>query len=139
MIRVPALSSSGWTEDIASRVDKLFSYFLLSEASQSNIYAGHVTSLPAILQENPSSTTLLKTEVEDQFSRYMSRYFDRAEVTVRAEQNLETEGRGIDLRIEAEVEEDGKMYSVGRLISTVESSVMKIFDLNNGEELNVDE
>lgn len=133
-IPVPSLSSSGWVTEIAEKTDKLLSYFFVSEESQTNLYHGQITSLPALLQRYSRDEFELSANIQLQLTRYLERYYERADVSVRIRENDSASGdRGLDLEIDIIVTDQGRNYSVGRLVSTLNASIMKIADLNNRE------
>lgn len=132
-IRVPSLSPSGWTEDIAVRADKLLGYFLVSEESQSNMYRGEIASLPAIVKKNNSNKVGLRDEVEKRLGDMLERYFERATVEVNVTENNQEGKYGWNIEITANMVEGGVTYSLGRLVSTLNASVMKIVEINNGD------
>ena len=130
-IRLPTLSPIGWVEDTAIKADKLMGYFLVSEASQSNLYNKEVVSFPDILRKHQSERAPLQRAVEESLSVYFSRYFDGADAEVTVTDNTQEGKQGWDLNIDLTVIENGKSFNLGRLVSTLNASVMKIVDLNN--------
>lgn len=130
-VKVPTLSSSGWVSEIAEKADKLLSYFFVSEASQSNFYAGSITSLTALLQRYGNDEFELRSAVETSLMNYLQRYFESVDVTVTVRENTVEGRKGLDLEVDIVVYEQGKEYSLGRLVSTLNSSIMKIAELNN--------
>lgn len=131
VVKIPSLSSSGWTEEISEKADKLMGYFLISEASQTSLYRGNVTSLVSILRLNSDDEYSLRTDVRDSLEAFLRRYFEEVDVTVTITENMDTGKYGLDLEIEAIITEGGNRYSIGRLVSTVNASIMKIIDMNN--------
>jgi len=133
-IPLPTLSGSGWITEIAEKTDRLFAYFFVSEYSQTHLYKGNVTSLPFIVQQYGHDEFAIGPNLEKSLHLYLSRYYDdvRIEVTVTSNGELGEGSTELDIRVDAVLTEDGKQYSLGRLISTVDSKIMKIIKINNG-------
>lgn len=130
-IKVPTLSSSGWVGELAEKADKLLSYFFVSEASQTNLYAGRITSLPNLLKNNAHDDFDLRTAVQSALVTYLERHFDAVEVVVTTKENTLNGEKGLDLELDILVVQDGAQHSLGRLVSTLNSSIMKIMSINN--------
>ena len=133
--KIPTLSSSGWVGEVSEKADKAISYFFVSDASQSQLYAGNVSSLAYIVQQYGNDSITLVSEMQRRVQTYMSHLFDEAHVDVSALPiNAEADDGSINLRVVMTVKEDGKDYSVGRLIKTLKSKVQEIINLNNNGE-----
>lgn len=130
-IKVPTLSTSGWVSEIAEKADKLLSYFFVSEASQTNLYKGSITSLPEILKKHGNDEHDLRRVAQSTLQRYFALHFESAEVTVNTRPTTEEGQYGLELEIDVTVLEAGKQHSLGMLVSTLNSSIMKIANINN--------
>lgn len=130
--RLPSLSPSGWVEDVAVKADKVVSYFLVAEASQSNWFRHEIQSFVEILRANHTEEAKLGEGVRRGLDTLLRRYFDNVDVDVTITENgSDKDQYGWNVNIDAVVSQDGKNYSLGRLVSTVNASVMKITNLNN--------
>jgi hypothetical protein len=65
---------------------------------------------------------------------FLERYFDEVQldVTIVTDSEIGEEASQIDIRVDAVITENGKKYSLGRLISTLNSKIMNIIKINNG-------
>lgn len=133
-IPLPTLSGSGWVTEIAEKTDRLFAYFFVSEYSQTHLYKDNVTSLPYIVQKYGHDEFAIGPNLERSLYAYLARYYDdvRIEITVTSNDESGQETTELNIRVDAVLTEDGKQYSLGRLISTVDSKVMNIIKINNG-------
>lgn len=129
---VPSLSSSGWITELAERADRTMAYYLTSDHSQSELYAGRVVSLQYHIEQFGHSHSLLQQQVNQDLERYFGRYFDRIDLTVSVNGPGENNEDRTELRIECIITEGNQRYSLGKLITTIDSKVIGIFDLNNG-------
>lgn len=128
---LPTLSSSGFVADIAEKADRLMSYYFVSDASQSNLYRGQITSLPAQVQQHGHDEINLAQAVRNELTAYLTRYFDMVDVSTRTDlPNVEDPNR-INLTVSVIVTQDGKQYSLGRLVSVLNSKIVEIVDINN--------
>lgn len=130
-IKVPSLSSAGWLTNLNEKADALMSYYIGSEHSQTHLYRDKVTSLPYHIQQYGNSPLKLKDAVERDLSDYFQRYFESADVTVTVDEPNQDDPERINLQVKVTVTENGKRYSLGKLIETHKSKIKKIFDINN--------
>lgn len=131
-VQVPSLSASGWVGNIAEKLDKLISYFFLSDFSQSHLYQGQVASLPNLIKECADNRSLLRTETKRVVTNFINPYFDTIQVDVTITAVDDTNPDNINLRVDATVTQDAVIYSVGKEIQVINSKVVAIFDANNG-------
>lgn len=128
---VPSLSTAGFITDLPTQIDKVMSYYLTSDFSQSNLFRGQIVSLQKQIQAYQHDKMLLNERVREELEGLLTEVADSASVNVSSETpNPEDPGR-INLTVAAVVTKDGKAYSVGKLIETRDSVTQKIFNLNN--------
>lgn len=132
MKKVPSLTATGWLTENKERADHLLAYYITSEYSQTQHYPGKITSLPYHVQQFGSNPTRLRDRVESDLAQYFSRYFDSVDIRVNTTLPNEDDPERINLQIDVIVVDQGKRYSLGRLISIQNSKVSEIINLNNG-------
>lgn len=122
----PTLSSDGWVTDSNITANYLFSHFLESDHSQTQLYLGSVSSLAKIIQETQSDPLETSLLLRRRLDEYFSRYFDGVviETTHKQLPNKPTE------------------FSVDAFISYkdkngVEQILAKSFDVIEGKARNV--
>ena len=133
--KIPTLSSSGWVSEVSEKADKAISYFFVSDHSQTALYPGNVSSLAYIVQQYGNDALALLSEMQRRVQTYMSHQFDEANVSVTLAAVTEPDNGQINLKLLISVQENGKEYSIGRLIKALNSKVQEIINLNNnGDE-----
>ena len=130
---LPTLSSSGFVSGIAEKADRLMSYYFTSEASQSNLYRGEVTSLPKQIQLLGNDEAALAARIRTELERLFGNYFDGVEVNVSTDIPNTADPNRINVTVSATLIDGGQQYSLGRLINVVNSRIAKIIDINNNQ------
>lgn len=122
---VPTLSASGWERGIKEKSDRLMSYFLVSQYSQSQINYGTVGSLPYLIKTYAETPDRLSTAIQDALTTIYGAYFDTVTVIVNVVDEVEG---GAKQRIEMDVTvtENGLRYTVGRLLEVNNSIIGKV-------------
>lgn len=128
---VPTLSTEGWVKDVTGMADRLMSYFLVSDYSQTAFYPGQVSSLPYLIQQHGSDAFSLKQRTRDTLHEFLRRYFDNVDLEVVTDIPAPDDPNRINLTIRATVTLDSKSYSLGRLINVNNNLIQRIIDLNN--------
>lgn len=131
-IPVPTLSSSGWVTEISEKADRLMSYFFVSEASQSLVYAGRISSLPEIIQLHGHDELQLEAAMRDVLRTYLERYFTAVDITVKATIPGSSDDNRIQISTQITVYENSLNYEVGHLIEVLNSTIQSIVKANNG-------
>ena len=129
---VSTLDSNGWLRGIAEKADALLAYFLISDYSQSFLHQGQVRSLPYLIQQYPRNHIELSNEAQRSVEMLLESYFDSVDVHVTIENPDETLGfteAHVDLRFNVTVRQDGRMYSLGRLINVVNNKIAKVTNI----------
>lgn len=130
-VAVPTLSTEGWVKDVTGKADRLMSYFLVSDFSQTAFYPGTISSLPYLVQQYGSNAFEIEQRTRDTLYELFQRYFDGVEVQVSTETPSPEEPNKINLTISATVVSEGKAYSLGRLINVNNNLIQQIINLND--------
>lgn len=128
---VPTLSTDGWVDSPTVKADRLFSHFLMSEYSQTALYATNVASMPYIIQKNKEAPLSTAQDLKNTLTIYFERYYD--EVSVETSW-VEVEPNSAKAEIQIFIslmDSDGVRFSLGKAITTIDSVVQKVMDLNN--------
>ena len=128
---VPSLSPDGWVSTPSEMADYMLSHFFLSEFSRSQLFAGKVKSFVYILQDNQNNIEAITRATRDALEEYFKNYFTG--VTAEVVNKEQSKGSNIfDLHIYVGFTgNDGQTYSLGKIINTVDSKVVKITAINN--------
>lgn len=124
---VPTLSASGWERGIKEKADRLFSYFLVSQFSQSQLYYGNIKSLPYLIKLHPNNNTTLSQAIEDSLIDLFERYFQTVTANVSI---VDVEGEGARQRIEIDVvvTENNLRYPLAKLLDVNNSVIGKVIN-----------
>ena len=125
---LPTLSSSGWVTAVSEKADRLLAYFFESDGLQSSLYRDKVYSLPTIVKDFNGDAQVITNEIQTQLTQYLSKYFTAVEVQADHEVNDKGE---ITVKIYARLTEDGKEYSLGKLVVLADNNISKVIALNN--------
>lgn len=128
---VPTLSLSGFVSDVPTMIDHMFSYYLTSEYSQSNVFHGNIVSLQKQIQEFQHSEEALERNIREQLETYFRSVADDVTIDVTTANPNPADPNRLNITLSAILIKDGKSYSVGRLVETQDSKIMKIITLNN--------
>lgn len=133
---LPTLDTSGWITEPSEKASRLMAYFFASEFSQSNLFLGHVQSLPNLLAMNAFNYDNLRAEIETEMSKLFTGYFDGNDISVEVKpvnsNGVDSESKFsvvIDVRLSAE----GIYLSLGRELIINKAKIERIINLN-GEQ-----
>ena len=127
----PSLSEDGWEQSTIKVADYLMSCFLVSDYSQSYIYARDISSFPWILQHTASDIPETIRLTEATLTKYFSRYYTNVLVEVREVPNPSNPSVGqISIYVQF-TDLENTEYTLGRLLSITNLTVTKIINLNN--------
>lgn len=127
---VPTLSANGWISDPYPKADAMMAWYLVSEASQSNLYVGSITSLASQLQRCADNPTQLKQVMTSELEAFFAHNFDYASVDVDIDYPTSaTDGR-LNVKLAVTVTQDGVNISVGAVVSHLNGKVVEIFNYN---------
>lgn len=130
---LPSFSAKGYIYDLQDRCDRLMSYFLSSQASESYLYMGSISSLQSILQKYGSDPQQFTKNLELGLMTYFNAYFPNAvEVHVR---NDATDGTNqssqYNVWMSVQITEKNKLYSLNEQILKKDSSFQRVIDAIN--------
>lgn len=128
---VPTLTTAGWKTEIRDKADTLMSYFFYSDASQSNIYLGNITSLPKIIEEYGNEESSIRSQMESLLNQYLSRYFDYVDVNVDVRIPEDSVDNRMEVLMSVVVGEKGVKYDMSRLLRSKNGKIIEIIDRNN--------
>lgn len=121
---LPTLTSSGWVHNPNRQLAILFDYFLTTEDSQSNMFSDNIVSFQSYIQKYQHDPALLTGMLESALTNVLGNYFETSSVTVGYSQPDDRGKYGIT--IDATVSYKGDIYSLGRSVELVGSTVLAI-------------
>ena len=124
---LPTLSTAGWVTAITEKADRLLAYFFEADVEQSALYKDKVYSLPNIIKDYSGDAFAITNKVREALSLYLYNYFDA--VDVQSEHDIVD--NKINIKIYANLVENGKEYSLGKLVVLADNNISKVISLNN--------
>ncbi len=132
---LPTLSSKGWVNDIAEKVDMAIAHFFASDSLQSQLYKNdEIANLPAITARATNDMLRFQQDLRFALERYLSRYYDQATVQVQDDSQT-NKGGSVTMTVYAEVTVGAATYVVSNLLTTVDGKFEKIQKINNTGQL----
>lgn len=128
---VATLSLAGFVTDMPTMIDRMFSYYLTSDYSQSNIFNGKILSLQRQIQAYQHDRMLLINNIREELEGYFNSVADSSTIKVTLEDPNPDDPNRLNITLAAMVVKNGKAYSVGKLIETQDSKILQIIHLNN--------
>lgn len=128
---VPTLDTSGYVAGIAQKADRLFSYWLVSKYSQSNMFLGRIRPFPWLLQQYGTAPNDLQVMVREALLNLFDGYFDSVTVNVNVSPYVNDDSR-LDVRIDLWFTDGQNQYSLGKVLSTTGTILSKIVTFNPG-------
>ena len=126
------LSTQGVIQDLEHQADKIFSYFITSEYSQSVLYAGNVSSLPWLVRTYRHDPIMLQQAVKETLDRLFKRYFDDVTNTVEAVQYDNADDGKYLVRVRSTVILDSQEYNLAREVKLIDGSFVSVVNLTQG-------
>lgn len=128
---VPTLTLSGFVSDVPTMIDAMFSYYLTSDYSQSNVFHGKIVSLQKQIQQFQHSEVELERNIREQLETYFRSVADDVTIDVTTAIPNPADPNRLNITLSAILVKEGKSYSVGRLVETQDSKILSIINLNN--------
>lgn len=133
IIPLPKFGTTGWTTSSNEKADGIMANFFETDAYQSNLYSGNLSSLQDLVQRFNGNPIDLVTNVRQTLEKYLARYYpEGVVVNVTSPATSPTwQGSVYEITISATVTEAGVQQSIGFLVSAENSIITKIARLNN--------
>jgi hypothetical protein len=98
MVALPTLTMSSWLDNRNTIMTKLFEYFLASDYSQSNTFAGTIKSLKYIIH-NYTTASNIRNELIQALSELYQPYYDNVLVDIEIDESTDSSTISITIRI----------------------------------------
>ena len=130
----PTLSSFGWVNGIADKLDFLLTDMFYADKLQTSLYGSKVTSVQWILEQNTDSMLNTASAMQSAINNYLRRYYDSASVEVTYQDaDPGVSSSRVQLTIFATVVEDGVEYQVNKLALVVDGRFKEFIALSSVE------
>lgn len=126
---LPTLSTQGWCTGMFEKVNKILSYYLTSQYSQTIHHRGFVRSLPYTVSQHSNNPFLLSEKIREDILTIFKNYVDNIEVDVSYKQFEETSR--YDYTISIAIIHEGYRWTGFRKIKVDNNSFEEIIDINN--------
>jgi len=130
---LPSLSTKGYIYDLQDRCDRLMSYFLASQASESYLYSGNVTSLQLLIQKYGGDPQQFCLHLKSALMTYFNGYFPAGAVVDT--RNDSDDGTNLtnnyNVWMSVQITENGKNYSLNEQILKKDSSFERVIQAAN--------
>jgi len=129
---VPSLTQ-GWVHTSTEKIDLLLSAWLLSDYSQSEIFHGHIVSLPYMIVKLGHNPEQFVNYVSEKLSAYIGRYYDNVVVDVTYEYiEANSVGGPYGVKIEISGTSNGERVNLAKGLEITDSKLVKIMNISNG-------
>lgn len=134
VIPVPTLSTAGWIDTPAEKIDYLITYFVYTIANQTSLYGKFATSFQAVIQANAGNMENTVAGTRDALNTYLKRYYDSASIDVSYALSDPTNSASLaTITISATVTENGQTFSIKKALTTVDGKFQAFVDLTNAD------
>ena len=121
---IPSLGD-GWVEDPVRKINLMFANALVSDYSQTTIYAGKVTSIPYIVATYQTNQATMASELEAALQLYFKNVFSIVDVQVTYDAPI---GNKYNLYISINITENQKLFSLAAS-TAVDKGVLSLVTL----------
>ena len=137
IVPVPSLSEQGYVYSTGDKLDRLLSYYLLSDNNQSEIFKGSVVSYQHTIAAYQHQPDILTERVKNELEGYLTRYFNVVTVEVKYKNLKEGVNDGpyevvIDVIAGDTPEDQQRLYKNARMEDGI---LTAIFTYNNSGRL----
>lgn len=121
---VVTLSSDGWVTAIDKKCDRILMNAFASDFSQSNAFAGQITSIQHMIYAAGQDVNSAGTTIANALERLYNRFFDSAIFKCTVTAWGDNSGR-YDLAIQGTVAQAGRKYDFGRQLSSANGKIVQ--------------
>ena len=119
----PTLSKHNWLESEEMVIDRIISWFIVTDQYQSTLYKG-VGSLPGLIAIYKQDYRELGVKIAETLTQMFKAHFDDVDLDVSVSENPET-GEG-NIVLEAVAYSNGVRFPVDRAFTIVDSKVIEV-------------
>jgi len=121
------LSTRGWLTTPEARLDRMMSEYILANPGQTLFYRGRVRALTATIQAVGTDPDILANAVKEDLTKKVEMCFPERTGLTEVVCHVDPETNEINIEISMTVYEDGKPYSLSKVLANT-SSYVKITD-----------
>jgi hypothetical protein len=129
---VPTLSAGGWIVTPQQKADYLMAYFYESMYNQTYVFAGQVTSIQYIIEQNSGNMAKTCDALRTALEQYLKRYYNSVIVQVTSDDVTSGNPSSlVNVTVYISVVDAGVAYGFSQLISMADSKFLKAVSINN--------
>lgn len=130
---VPTLSMLGWSRNPRESLDVLVSHFFLTNASQSDLYRGSMSTAQQILQKFSNDVVSAASEMSTALLMVLRKYYTDSSVSVTHRLIDPTvSASAVQFIVSGTVTDNGVSYQLNKLAEAREGIFVKFIETNNG-------
>lgn len=126
---IPSLTEQGWVTDSRKILNKIMSYYILTDNAQSLIFQGELVNLSNTYHTNINNPTGMSYQMKADLDKVLSRYFNSVDVTTEAKQITET--RYSILLYVSVMTEDNARIELSKVVELDSDGFKKVIDTSN--------
>lgn len=125
------LDSRGIVEDPEQKIERILTYLLVTEASQSNVHRDQLISIPDIMRRYGNDTIEIKNAIEIALENCFAGYFTNVLLDISVNPSSKNDGTLVVV-IQVKVEQDGKWFDVAKALTATNDVIRLVteFDIN---------
>jgi len=129
---IPTMQAVGWVNDLSNTADAILAAFLTTNTSMSVLHRLQNTSMQYILKETAGNMLNLEDRLQTALMEKLQPEFGQNATAVVTVDPLAGKPDQFNIRFTGTVyDENGKAYSVGKLVKFQDSKIVNIAELNN--------
>lgn len=127
------MQAVGWVNDLANTADTIIAAFLTTNTSMSVLHRSQNTSMQYILKQTAGNMIDLEDQLQQQLQEKLQTVFGQNATAFVDIDALDNKPDQFNIRFTGTVYDDqGRAYTVGKLVYFVDSKMVNIQTLNNG-------
>lgn len=130
---IPTMQAVGWVSDLANAADSIMSAFLTTNTSMSSLHREQNISMQYILKRTAGDMINLQDQLHQQLQNKLQVVFGQNATAQVDIDPLAGKPDQFNIKFTGTVyDENGRAFTVGKLVYFVDSKIFKIADINNG-------
>ena len=130
---IPTMSTIGWTGIPHEKAAYMIACFIAANYSQSTVLHGKITTLQYLVKKYANRLNELENELQATFEAKVNATFPGAgEAKVQVRQTSEDNPAIFTITLQCEIVENGRTYTIGKLVQFNNSVMIKISEIANG-------
>ena len=131
---IPTMSSMGWTSTPHEKAAYMIACFIAANYSQSTALYGKITTLQHLVKKYANRLNELENELRAVFEEKITATFPNGGTSQVFVRQTDPDNPSIfTISLQCEITENGRTYSIGKLVEFNNSVLVKVADIANGK------